>query len=1381
MVPHPTARILILAFALLAAARPVSAQTVVQWQANASGSWFSNANWSTSVPPTNQQRAALTTANTVTASGNASASVLAFDVNATGAVALFDYASYSYGLQLGNATSNWTTGTVEFRTSYGLYGNGIANTTVNLASGVELLYGLSAFTSARNLSNLTVNNAGTIHATNAPLSVSYASVTNQAGGLIHADGTALSFGSGTSLNNLGTIRATGANGQVTFGNILTTANLGTVDLVGGAHAYLTGTLNNASATLGAPTGGIYELQGGTISGGSIAAGAVKFSTFTSKLDGASLQDDLTLGASERLTLTGGATFTGGNATLGTSAMLTWEQSAALTSKTITLANGAVIYVKDVNSALTFGNGTTVTGDLAIYSDGSAGTAITNQGSLTHTSTSSGTIYAQSLANSGTITNSTANASLFIGRTSGGYNTTNTGTITVDASGATIYLDGNFNNTGGVLNANAGQLEFRGNNTAANLNGGTLNIATGAHAYLNGTLDNTFNNAPTTLLAPASGKYELYGGRIQGGTIAPGALTFTSSGGYLDGATLNDDLTLPASAYVRLTGGTTFTGANATLGNSSTVYWQQAGTLSGKSVTLGSNSLLYVAGGNSSLTLGSTTTVTGDLHLADDGSTNTTITNQGSLTHTDASSGSIYASTLANSGTISNRSANTTLSIGNTSSGYNTTNTGNITVNASGATVYLDGNVNNTGGVLNAIAGQLIFRGTNNTGNLNGGTLNIFSGAHAYLNGVLENVAAVLNAPASGKYELYGGTIHGGMIAPNAVTFTGNGGYLDGTTLDDDLVMPASTYVHFTGGATFAGTNATLGNSSTVYWQQAGTLAGKAITLGANSYLYVTGGNSTLTFGSSTTVTGDLNLYADGSIGTAITNQGSLTHTSSSSGSIYAPSFSNSGSIANTAVNTSLSIGSTSTGYTTKNTGTITVNASGAWVYLDGDFDNTGGTLDATAGQFSFRGNNTTGHLNGGTVNIASGAHAYLNGTLDNTSATLNAPASGAYELYGGTINNGAIAAGAVSFTSSGGTLNGVSLLGNVTLPTGSYVYWKGGTNLGSANASLTLGGNGGVYWQQNGVLAGTSLNFGSNGYLYLSGANAALTLDSATTASGDIQIYSDGSAGTALTNQGTLTHTTGSGYLYAQTFTNAGMIDVTGGTLYLGTGSTGATVANNAGATVRLNGGNLALQQLAANPLVNNGVIDIRSGTFYTNGRLTNGSTGTIQGAGVILGNLLVSGGTISPGINGIGALSVSSGALTVGSAATFAVDISGASSDQLVFQNPTGAIDLGSGLLALSINLLNAPTANSTYNIITISSGSHGILGTFAGLANSGDMLTANFNGTPFTFSINYQPNFVSLAYNPVVVPEPSTYALTALGVLVLAATRRRRRAERG
>ncbi len=161
------------------------------------------------------------------------------------------------------------------------------------------------------------------------------------------------------------------------------------------------------------------------------------------------------------------------------------------------------------------------------------------------------LYGPTLTNQGSVS-ATNGASLYFGYYNG-ETTTNasTGTVTADGNNSIVYLH-DLVNQGSLSAQNNGTLRFTGTTTAANL--GTPSVSTGGHLQLNGTVTNS-----GTLNAPVGGSYELLAGAVTGGTIASGALAFTSSGGTLDNTSYTGDFSLPVSTSVVFTGGTGFTG------------------------------------------------------------------------------------------------------------------------------------------------------------------------------------------------------------------------------------------------------------------------------------------------------------------------------------------------------------------------------------------------------------------------------------------------------------------------------------------------------------------------------------------------------------------------------------------------------------------------------------------------------------------------------------------------------------------------------------------------------------------------------------------------------------------------------------------------------
>ncbi|MSU72543.1 MAG: hypothetical protein EXS43_09405 [Opitutus sp.] len=273
---------------------------------------------------------------------------------------MFDFSSTAYSLNLGSAASSLTAGTMELRTANGLLGSGAANTSLAIGASAELLY--STRSATRSLNSLTLNNSGSVRATSGVLTANSVAFNNLFGGLVHGDGAKIQFASNVTLANAGTLRATGANGAIRFYNPVKTANLGTVDLVSGGRAYLANVLTNTGATLTtAGTGAAYELLNGKIIGGSVAAGALKFTPSGGTLDGVSLLGPtVSVPASASVTFENGSTFASG-LTLNANTLLSWNQSGTLSGKTLTFTgSNPRIYLNAANASLILASATTGT-------------------------------------------------------------------------------------------------------------------------------------------------------------------------------------------------------------------------------------------------------------------------------------------------------------------------------------------------------------------------------------------------------------------------------------------------------------------------------------------------------------------------------------------------------------------------------------------------------------------------------------------------------------------------------------------------------------------------------------------------------------------------------------------------------------------------------------------------------------------------------------------------------------------------------------------------------------------------------------------------------------------------------------------------------------
>ncbi|QDT05745.1 hypothetical protein K227x_41480 [Rubripirellula lacrimiformis] len=911
------------------------------------------------------------------------------------------------------------------------------------------------------------------------------------------------------------------------------------------------TLNSANATLSHTSGtlslhgaisvaaGRYELNGGTIAGGSLDGTGLAYSS--GSLNGVAVTGGLTLSEPNgSVKLSGGTTVAGNIAVENYSTL--YADAFNLTNQSLTLgevggATSGSLYVGsggmtvDSTSSITFQSGNIyVAGALAndglLLADGALGGSMYN--------------YGGAFSNTGTVT-SINGADLGISTN----NTTNTGTMSASA-GSSLNLGGVWSNVGGTISVDGtSTLNLGGSFDTANL--GTLNITSGGTVNITGTQANTGS-------AFAGGE----GWRLNGGTITGGSLDGTGlaySSGTLAGVAVTGGLTLSeANGSVTLSGGSTVVDDIA-VENYSTLY-ADAFNLTNQSLTLGevggaTSGSLYVGSGG--MTVDSTSSITfqsGNINVAG------ALANDGLLLADGALGGSMYnyGGAFSNTGTVTSING-ADLGI----STNNTTNTGTMSALA-GSNLNLGGVWSNVGGTISVDGtSTLNLGGSFDTANL--GTLNITSGGTVNITGTQANTGSAF---AGGEgWRLNGGTITGGSLDGTGLAYSS--GTLAGVAVTGGLTLSeANGSVTLSGGSTVVDDIA-VENYSTLY-ADAFNLTNQSLTLGevggaTSGSLYVGSGGMTVDSTSSITFQSG-NIYVAG----ALANDGLLLADGAFGGSMYnyGGAFSNTGTV--TSINgADLGI---STNNTT-NTGTMSasagsnLNLGGVWSNLDGTISVDGTSTLNLGGSFD------TANL--GTLNVTSGGTVNITGTQANAGSVF-AGGEG-WRLYGGTIAGGSLDGNGLAYSS--GSLAGVAVTGGLTLSeaNGSVTLSGGSTVVDDiavenystlyadafnlTNQSLTLGEVGGA----------------TSGSLYVgSGGMTVDSTSSITFQSGNIYV-----AG-ALANDGLLLADGalgGSMYNYGGAFSNTGtVISINGADLGISTNNTTntGTMSASAGSSLNLGG-----------------------------------------------------------------------------------------------------------------------------------------------------------------------------------------------------------------
>lgn len=870
---------------------------------------------------------------------------------------------------------------------------------------------------------------------------------------------------------------------------------------------------------------------------------------------------------------------------------------------------------------------------------------------------------------GTWTNATPDSAVFSG--------TAPTSVTINSGGVTVD----------DLTVSSGTYSFGGTGTLT-LSNSTIDIASGLtttiNAALAGSTGLTKSGAGTLVLSGTNKNYTgtttITGGAIQISGAAAGNLGSTNNGAItLNGGALHANFTANNTVNYAINVGTNG-GEIRNLGGDAGRWLMASNTISGSGT-------LTLSFGTSAtrFTLASTTqnSFSGKWIIDSGGSTQRFVDVASSNTFGTGSGDDFM--TLRNSGALLLRNG---VSLGSATRGV-TLGTGGGRINGAGnSTVTLAGKI--TGASGNTAA----FGMENGTILLLSNTANDYAGDTSTVTnsggttGMLRLGAAGVIPDGTGKGNVSLGTST--AIDLNGFNETINGLTGAGTVRNDSATAATLTLGGNNQTATFTGT---LGaGTGTLHLSKTGT--GIQTLSGTVSYTgntNVSGGTLQLSESANRSYAGQLS--GDGALQKSGTGTLTLSHTSGSIGRLRIDG----GAVTLTA------------GLTSHNSGAFTI----------GDFGT--GTLNVAGGSLSVTGTRefVVGLQNTGSVNVSSGSLTLgpdvTVGIGSHAAVIFGVSGDGSLNLSGGTTTiqgTGSIfLARPKADGSSTGNFSGAIDLTGGTLETARTFQESTASTGGTKTSSINL--NGGTLkalgnnsnWIDSSI---DTLSFGASGAT-IDTNGFSVTLAKAAT----------GSGGLTKTGSGTL--------VLAANSTYSGLSSVSGGTLTVNGGITGAVEIGN-GATL--------------------------SGT---------GTTGDVT---------VLNGGTLAPG-NSPGVLST--GDLILQAGATLGIEIASATPGTGYDQVSLAGSATLAGLLSISTQY--TPTAGSLFFILA-NDGTDAISGTFS---------NAPLDNTVYTFGsqqyrISYFGDSASLSFtggNDVVlmaVPEPAAALIGGVGTLLLLGSRRRR-----
>jgi fibronectin-binding autotransporter adhesin len=678
-----------------------------------------------------------------------------------------------------------------------------------------------------------------------------------------------------------------------------------------------------------------------------------------------------------------------------------------------------------------------------------------------------------------------------------------------------------------------------------------------------------------------------------------------------------------------------------------------------------------------------------------------------------------------------------------------------------AVLVLGGNSSLMLGGFNATSGSdlpvVIAQGSGSTGSITigsgAGSGGAFIGARVFQGG---NGSASLAftqdyAAGSGSDPVY--PFYTTLVGNLSLSQSGNG-----TTLLNPLYGPNS----FTGAVVAdSGTLATTSNNNL------GSLSAVAVAAGATLQL---GGNETVA--------------SLGGAGSVVLAQAGLTISGDIPQMAFSGSISGNGSLAkNGTGNLALGGNITFAGSISVNSGTLQMGP-GAILSGNSSLNINGGVFDINGGTATING----GTLNGGQItNSAGGGTMNLEGILATTSGTVSVGLAGG--LAGGIRKSG-------SGTTTLAGNNSASLAG-ITVSSGTLQIGDGGTS-GTLTSDDYLELNGTLAFNRSDTYMVSVGTIFGGGEIVQSGSGTlrleafSLGVSALVVEAGSMVVDSQ-DAEPSILSQPSLEVAAGASFtLKTHTTTFSSLAG--GGSITLDGASLVHNNAANATFSGTINGSGgftqngTATTMLAGN-LTYTGPTQINSGTLLINGSLGASSSvgvaagATLGGNGTIGGPLAVQG-TVSPGV-GIESLAVGRVTFDATSTFDFQTDSSAASAVAADLLVVTVGINIVDGAAIAFSDLSQTPAAFAPGTILTLvnyggdwNGGCFSLNGTSltqgSQFTTGGTMWAIDYSAT--TGGLNFQSDQITGRFiNMTAVPEPSTYALLALGALVWAVLARR------